>query len=337
MSKTKKRIAQVTLSMVATVLMLVGLEIGFRMMEVSSLDPNARRIFPGGGPSKSGEGKCYRPSLTLGYEPKPNACQFNDTGFEAPGYKMEKPPGTFRVLVLGDSLSAGQAWVRYAETKLRAAAPGKRIELWNGGIPGFDTCSELRMLQERGWAVKPDLVLLQFCVNDFTVTATVVPGEGGAVQYFVGDEGHELPSWLLRSRLLTYLVVRFHLRGAKKIDRIRQNEKYVNRCMGLFARETAAKNVPMTLAIFPALISGEGTEADRRTAGPFRHWEGLAHTLAKRHGVDVVTLRAPMEKAGDLRKLRAFSVDLWHPNIKGNMLAGEAIAKHLIDTYFKGK
>ena len=333
MSKTQKRVGQVTLSIMATVLVLAGLELGFRMVEVDSLDPNAVRGAP-----KEGEGKCYRPSLTLGYEPRPGTCQFNDAGFEAPGYKMDKPPGTFRVLVLGDSLSAGQAWVRYAETKLRAAAPGKRIELWNGGIPGFDTCSELRMLQERGWAVKPDLVLLQFCVNDFTVTATVVPGEDGAVQYFVGDEGHELPSWLLRSRLLTYLVIRFHLKGAQKIDRIRQNEKYVGRCMGLFAKETAARGVPLTLAIFPALISGEGTPADRRTAGPYRHWEDLAYTLARRHGVDAFPLRLPLESAaGDLRKLRAFPVDPWHPNMKGNMLAGEAIAKHLVQKYFKKK
>ncbi len=335
MKRIPKRVGQVLLSITATVAVLLGLEVGFRLVGVSSLDPNARRIFPGGGPDK-GEGKCYRPSLTLGYEPRPGVCQFNEHGYDAPGYKLEKAPGTFRVLVLGDSLSAGQAWVRYAEKKLRAAAPGKRIELWNGGIPGFDTCSELRMLTERGWAIDPDLVLLQFCVNDFTVTASVIPTGDGRVQYFVGDQGHELPGWLLTSRLLTYLVVRYKLAGANKIDRIRQNEKYVGRCLGLFARQAADREVPLTMAIFPALVSGKGTPQDRRTAGPFRHWEKLARDLAARHGIDTVYLRPAMEQAGPLHLLRGHDPrDLWHPNVKGNMLAGERIAEHLAKRYFK--
>ena len=320
---------QVLLSITATAVMLVGLEFGFRVLEVNSLDPNVMA-------PQEGEGKCYRSSLTLGYEPKPGACQFNEHGFDAPGYKLKKAPGTFRVLVLGDSLTAGQAWVRYAEKKLNAAVDGKRIELWNGGIPGFDTCSELGMLKERGWAIDPDLVLLQFCVNDFTVTATIIPrADGRGVTYFVGDQGHDLPSWLLTSRLLTWLMVRYHLSGATKTDRIRHNETYVERCFKRFAQETAARKVPMTVAIFPALISGEGTAQDRRVAGPFRHWEKLAQTFATRHGIDSVYLRKAMEKSGPLHKLRgSTAADMWHPNVKGNMLAGDGIAKHLARKYF---
>ena len=331
MRRIPKRVGQVSLSITATLAVLLSLEFGFRMVEVESLDPNARRIKP-----PAGEGKCYRPSLTLGYEPRPGTCQFNEYGFEAPGHKLKKAPGTFRVLVLGDSLSAGQAWVRYAEKKLLAAVPGKRIELWNGGIPGFDTCSELGMLEERGWAIDPDLVLLQFCVNDFTVTATIIPlADGRGVTYFVGDQGHELPPWLLSSRLLTWLTVRYHLSGATKIDRIRENEKYVDRCLKLFVQQTAARKVPLTVAIFPALISGEGTPEDRRVAGPFRHWEKLAQTLAARHGADTVTLREAMEKSGPLHKLRGHEPrDMWHPNVKGNMLAGAHIARHLARKYF---
>ena len=318
---------QVLLSITATAVMLVGLEFGFRVLEVNSLDPNVMA-------PQEGEGKCYRSSLTLGYEPKPGACQFNEHGFDAPGYKLKKAPGTFRVLVLGDSLTAGQAWVRYAEKKLNAAVDGKRIELWNGGIPGFDTCSELGMLKERGWAIDPDLVLLQFCVNDFTVTATIIPRADGRVRYFVGSQGHDLPTWALRSHLLTWLVVRYQLSRAAKIDRIRHNEKYVDRCLRLFSRRTAERKVPLSLVIFPALVSGEGTARDRRVVGPFRHWEKLARQMALRHDIDTLYLRHELELAGPLERLRFFPNDPWHPNEKGNLVAGKRIAEHLRQKYF---
>ena len=325
----KSLLLKILLLLGSVVLALGAAELGFRRWG-ESLDPNARGIMP-----REGEGRCYRPSLTLGYEPRPGACQFNEHGYEAPGHSLVKPAGTFRVLVLGDSLSAGQAWVRGVEQRLKQQLPGRRVELWNGGIPGFDTCSELRALKERGWQIDPDLVLLQFCVNDFTVTATVIPLADGRLRYYVGEEAHDLPAWLVRSRLLTHLVVRLGLLSGGRVERGPLNERYVRRCVKLLAQETAARQVPLSALLFPVLVSGQGTAQDQRMLGDHRASERLAAAIFRQAGVDAIDLRPAMERPGPLHALRQFAADPWHPNLAAQKLVIRPIADHLASRYLK--
>lgn len=89
-------------------------------------------------------------------------------------YSLDKPPGTFRILVLGDSVTFGHGTLQdttypfLLEQRLKAWRPDVRWEVWNLGVPGYNTGQELDYLQEVGRRYQPDLVIVGFYPNDFT-------------------------------------------------------------------------------------------------------------------------------------------------------------------------
>lgn len=99
--------------------------------------------------------------------------KFNGRGLRGPDVAIPKPPDTFRVLVLGDSVVEGAQVSEDATmaTRLRdelaPLAGGKRIETVNAGVAGFGTGQELLFLEREGLAYQPDLIVLVFTIaND---------------------------------------------------------------------------------------------------------------------------------------------------------------------------
>jgi lysophospholipase L1-like esterase len=85
-------------------------------------------------------------------------------------YAIPKPPGVFRILVLGDSVALGQQ-VRRRESfperlELALDRPGRRVEIVNAGVGGYTPYNELHYFLEVGRGFEPDLVLAEFCMND---------------------------------------------------------------------------------------------------------------------------------------------------------------------------
>jgi lysophospholipase L1-like esterase len=78
-----------------------------------------------------------------------------------------RPP--FRILVLGDSFTAGlqvaqdRTFVKLLESALDAGAPpASRVEVLNAGVSGWGTDNELLYYRAEGWKYRADLVLLVF-------------------------------------------------------------------------------------------------------------------------------------------------------------------------------
>jgi lysophospholipase L1-like esterase len=101
--------------------------------------------------------------------------RINALGFRDPrDYSLAKPPGTFRILVLGDSVTFGHGALHETtypyllEQQLEAWRPDVRWEVWNLGVPGYNTAQELAYLRQIGPAAAPDLVVVGFFLNDFT-------------------------------------------------------------------------------------------------------------------------------------------------------------------------
>ena len=107
---------------------------------------------------------------------KPNAVFYghplNSRGFNDVEFKIDKEPGVYRILGIGDSFAFGV--VPYRDNYLtlieeRLKADGVRTELINMGIPGISPREYLAVLIHEGLQLKPDMVLLTFFVgNDFT-------------------------------------------------------------------------------------------------------------------------------------------------------------------------
>lgn len=100
----------------------------------------------------------------------------NQQGVRAPAsehnYTIPKPPGTFRVIALGDSIvaSPGVPWketfVAQLEAELQPMVAHSTVEVINAGTDDYSTEQERIWLQEKGLAFEPDLVILHVYLND---------------------------------------------------------------------------------------------------------------------------------------------------------------------------
>lgn len=93
----------------------------------------------------------------------------NAAGYHDADHTLAKPPGTLRIVVLGDSMLAGlqvpleRTLARQLETRLdHARRGGSPIEVVNCATDGYGTAQAWLMFHERCRAYQPDLVLLGF-------------------------------------------------------------------------------------------------------------------------------------------------------------------------------
>jgi len=83
---------------------------------------------------------------------------------------LEKPPGVKRIVVLGDSYGMGyEVDLKYAFTTQMTNilnAAGENVQVVNLSVSGYGNAEELLMLEHRGFAFHPDLVLLAWHQTD---------------------------------------------------------------------------------------------------------------------------------------------------------------------------
>ena len=101
---------------------------------------------------------------------------FNGLGCRGPDYRMPKPTGTFRILLLGDSYTLGvgvhekDTFARQLEHLLNddaeASSSGRNYEVINCGVSGYGTQEERIFYELFGGKYTPDLVLLVMAWND---------------------------------------------------------------------------------------------------------------------------------------------------------------------------
>ncbi len=102
--------------------------------------------------------------------------RINSNGLRGPEISVAKPPGVFRIAILGDSFAEGFQVgyeARFSDVMEKALAAscvpqGKRVEVLNFGVSGYGQAREILMLRHRAKAYAPDLVLVLFHGgNDF--------------------------------------------------------------------------------------------------------------------------------------------------------------------------
>lgn len=99
--------------------------------------------------------------------------RINSYGLRTDEFQVPKPPGTYRILNLGDSIAFGwetrleDTYGKLIEQELNAASRALRYEVINAGIPTWNLESEANFLLQYGLGYEPDLVLLDLTVvND---------------------------------------------------------------------------------------------------------------------------------------------------------------------------
>jgi len=117
------------------------------------------------------------------YELRPNArgkfvyqpLLINSQGLYDYEYSRHKEPGTFRIVGVGDSSLFG--WgvpfedrsLKVLERRLNEQSRGRKFEVINFAVPGYNTAMEAETFVARCLEYAPDLVLLNFNTNDYDV------------------------------------------------------------------------------------------------------------------------------------------------------------------------
>jgi lysophospholipase L1-like esterase len=121
----------------------------------------------------------------LQYEHRPNSAAIlmgeeiatNDLGLRGNNATLDKPPGTYRIVAVGDSTTLGwgvsdeETYPAQLAALLNAAPPqgypqGVRYEVLNLGVGNYNTVQEIGRLRDLGLQTDPDLILLGYFIND---------------------------------------------------------------------------------------------------------------------------------------------------------------------------
>ncbi len=96
----------------------------------------------------------------------------NSDGFRGPEYSITKSTNTFRIIMLGDSetfsvmLAQSDALPTQLENLLNQNSSLLRYEVFNFGVEGYNTFQELEQLKAKGLKYNPDLIILNYVLND---------------------------------------------------------------------------------------------------------------------------------------------------------------------------
>jgi hypothetical protein len=113
---------------------------------------------------------------SVGYEPSwdgqgKQMVRINSLGFRGREVSLRKPPGTRRIIFLGDSITLGyrlaedDTLVERVGRKLNQRAKG-RYEVVNAGVGDAGLQEEIDLLENNGLPLNPDLVVLCWYLND---------------------------------------------------------------------------------------------------------------------------------------------------------------------------
>ncbi|MFH1889034.1 MAG: hypothetical protein ABH806_02955 [Candidatus Omnitrophota bacterium] len=204
----------------------------------------------------------YRRSLDpyLRYELVPGAksanISINSDGFRGEEYSIAKPAGTFRIIMLGDSetfsfmLRQNESLAAQLEEMLNKSPGSIKYEILNFGVEGYNILQELEMLKNKGLKYDPDLIILNYVLND------PEPGE-----YYFNKNFFMRHSALVR--YFSYRIKKAMIRRERKglnINTEVDNYYYYHRpkyflhvkeAMLEMAGICAAKNTKLVVVIFP--------------------------------------------------------------------------------------
>jgi lysophospholipase L1-like esterase len=289
-------------------------------------------------------------ATAYGYKPTPNQTKSytldklvvtNSYGFRDYEWKMPKPPDKIRIMVVGDSLTFGNAapyeaiFSRVLDRKLRKLHA--RIEVINAATQGWSTFDELDFLKLEGLGYQPDVVIIGFYPNDFV-------SRPKNYQASLSEEGRweSRPQWLRwlpyryifllkRSALVTYMRDRAEtLFQAEKdiVNKLLFNEIDLNKDQNVIdtlgyilelKQACGQKNAKLLLALIPPVNAFWLPRGQPR-------YNDLLRSFCQAQDIAFVDLAEGFWKVKNPTALYYYPWDL-HMTPKGHQLVAEQLAQ----------
>jgi len=268
----------------------------------------------------------YAADPDLVYEHKPssastkdnNTYRINAQGLHADReYALSKPPGVFRIGIVGDSvafLSSGKNYARILQEMLdaRKSAVHAGFEVLDFSVSGYNSAQEQIVIQDKVLAFDPDLVLVGYCVNDMTFTDGVKGLERTRHPSSLGPMFHS--SFLT---MIQHRCYRFRFNWSKKYPGYPDVDAFFAYLKAL----DQGTDAQVLLLLFPR-FAGSGYE-NHELEEPLK--------LAKKHGLDVMDQHALLGGA-DTRPLKlAPPFDNYHLNETGHRHVAQRIYDRIKD------
>lgn len=321
----------------------VGLTAGSLILCLLIIEVAGRAFGLLGAPSRT-----YQFSSTKGYELAPGHEDINSQGLRDREYPLVKPPNTFRILAIGDSLTFGagvtqtETYAKRLEAMLneRLRDGDMRFDVLNAGVPGYNTSQELIHLKEVGLKFDPDLILVGFNLSDAEL------GSLGLKDVKSGKWLMRVKEWV-KSNFALYSFLRLRLKrlidlfkssgsggnsgniGGSAVIPLRLAAKgkaspgwdVCRKSLKDIADIAKVRKTQVVLVIFPFLI-------DLDDSYPFRAEHELIASAGREIQLVVVDL-LPEFMGVEPSSLWVKPTDS-HPNARGHLIAAEAIYKAML-------
>ena len=260
----------------------------------------------------------------------------NSIGHRDREYSIKKPNNTFRILVLGDSMTFGHGikkledtWHEKLETLLNQDSGPVSFEVISLSINGWNTDSQLYELFRIGFDYSPDMILLGYYMNDVPVP----------MFFDCKDEDIDfLPDikvsgWLTRNSK-AYDLIKFY--GNRLLEELGQkdsyetclNQRYESRgwdmeeiYLDTILMSAQIKNIHFMLSTIP-VIHNLGDNY------PLKKPHLKIKTYCTKKGIECLDLYDEGFKGLVANQLRLSKTD-WHLNEPGNEIIAQTVFKKL--------
>jgi lysophospholipase L1-like esterase len=282
----------------------------------------------------------------LAYRLAPNRSG-NGIQTDANGFRT-RPAGPARVyysiLVLGDSISFGsgvpykQSYVPTLESRLNAGLE-EPTAVWNAAVPGYNTSQEAAMLEQAAPLIHPDLVMVQFCMNDYLDAPTLTDGGNLDQSTSIAEASSFSPvAFLYHSKALVFMKEKF-----KDIQRARPEWfpvwahyiHYISRKPGwqrakqaLVQIQESSKRIHARLIVVIFPVEQQLRIEDRTAQDDLVRFN-------EAHGIDTLDLYDSFRAHWKERLYVDYwdqvkQVDKLHPNARGHALAAQQITDYIL-------
>lgn len=251
-------------------------------------------------------------------------------------HEAKKPPNTFRIAVVGDSVTFGpymqfdDTFSKRLERMLNLHEDTRKVEVINYGVSGYSTSDEVKVVQQ-ALAEDADFVLLEITLNDPEIEPLDVKHEKNRQRF-----GPLIPGPFM-AKLFSYSKAAELV--ARRLHNTRTHQEYNHYFIDLFDNPItwdpfrkavlsikslcAEKNVPMAAVVFPLF----GLRIDE--SYPFSPIHDKLHTFLHESHIQSLDLLRFFRNIPPERLHVIPGVD-FHPNEIGHRIAAERIYSWLI-------
>lgn len=286
--------------------------------------------------------------------------QTNSFGLRDYEYPVKKQNKTFRIVVLGDSVTFGNGLnlndtvskrlekLLNANQKLKSAVKANQFEVINFGISGYNVVQETELLKTKAINFSPDLVIFNYVLNDVDYPHPLerVAGEGKN-KYVIENAGSCAITFLkipvtcsfkasikkIRLFALTNQVITKLFRKENQdliSDLVRNHDlnsatfKQLKESYKQVRELSSARNFKVIITIFPYLIDFKNYK--------IKSAHDNVRNEAEKNKFFVVDL-LDAYKNYFFEDLKLLPDDVAHPNSKGHEIAANETYKNILDIY----